>query len=161
MSDRARLVGINHVALEVGDVEAALAFYGQLFEFTLRGRGARMAFIDIGDQFIALSEGRTGPPDGSRHLGLVVDDREVARAALREAGVEILPGRGLDFRDPWGNLVQIVEYGEIQFTKAPAVLRGMGLEGLRKSPQALRELRAKGLDDTPADGDPADGSPAD
>ena len=160
MGDRARLVGINHVALEVGDVEAALAFYGQLFEFTLRGRGPRMAFIDIGDQFVALSEGRNGPPDGSRHLGLVVDDREVARAALREAGVEIVPGRGLDFRDPWGNLVQIVEYGEIQFTKAPAVLRGMGLEGLRKSPQALRELRAKGLDDAPADGDPAGELPA-
>jgi hypothetical protein len=119
-----------------------------------------MAFIDIGDQFVALSEGRSGPPDGSRHLGLVVDDREVARAALREAGVEILPGRGLDFRDPWGNLVQIVEYGEIQFTKTPAVLRGMGLEDLGKTPQALRELRGKGLDDTPADGGPAGGSPA-
>ena len=149
MSDRARLVGINHVALEVGDVEAALAFYGQLFEFTLRGRAPGMAFIDIGDQFIALSEDRMGPPDGSRHLGLVVDDREVARAALHAAGVEVLPGRGLDFRDPWGNLVQIVEYGEIQFTKAPAVLRGMGLESLRKSPQALHELRARGLAGTP------------
>lgn len=161
MSNRARLVGINHVALEVGDLEAALAFYGQLFEFTLRGRAPRMAFIDIGDQFIALSEGRTGPPDGSRHLGLVVDDREVARAALREAGVELLPGRGLDFRDPWGNLVQVVEYDDIQFTKAPAVLRGMGLEGLRKSPQALRELRTKGLDDAPAGADPSGGPPAD
>ena len=148
MSERARLVGVNHVGLEVGDVGAALAFYGKLFDFELRGRAGRMAFIDIGDQFIALSEGRAQPPDDSRHLGLVVDDREAVRSALKEAGVEILPGRGLDFRDPWGNLVQIVEYGEIQFTKAPAVLRGMGLEGLSKSPQALHELRAKGLDET-------------
>ena len=147
MSERARLVGINHVALEVGDVEAALAFYGQLFEFELRGRGRRMAFIDIGDQFIALAEGRTQPPDESRHLGLVVDDRDAARAALVRAGVEILPGTGLDFRDPWGNLVQVVEYSEIQFTKAPAVLRGMGLEHLSKTPAALQELRTKGLDD--------------
>jgi lactoylglutathione lyase len=153
VSDRARLVGINHVALEVGDIDAALAFYGRLFEFELRGRGPRMAFIDLGDQFIALAEGRTQPRDDTRHLGLVVEDREAARAALREAGVEILPGRGLDFRDPWGNRLQIVEYGEIQFTKTPAVLRGMGLEGLRKSPEALRELRAKGLDekDPPAE----------
>ena len=147
MTDRARLVGINHVALEVDDLDAALAFYGGLFEFELRGRAPRMAFIDLGDQFIALAEGRTQPADDTRHLGLVVEDREAARDALREAGVEILPGRGLDFRDPWGNLVQIVEYSEIQFTKAPAVLRGMGLEDLRKGPQALRELRAKGLDE--------------
>ena len=149
MSERVRLVGINHVALEVGDVEAALAFYGQLFELELRGRGRRMAFIDIGDQFIALSEGRTQPPDQSRHLGLVVDDREAARAALVQAGVDILPGTGLDFRDPWGNLVQVVEYSEIQFTKAPAVLRGMGLERLSKTAGALQELRAKGLDAHP------------
>jgi len=149
VSERARLVGINHVALEVGDVEAALAFYGLLFEFELRGRGRRMAFIDIGDQFIALSEGRTQPPDESRHLGLVVDDRDAARAALVRAGVEILPGTGLDFRDPWGNLVQVVEYSEIQFTKAPAVLRGMGLERLSKTAGALHELRTKGLDEHP------------
>jgi predicted enzyme related to lactoylglutathione lyase len=149
VSERARLVGINHVALEVGDVEAALAFYGQLFELELRGRGRRMAFIDIGDQFIGLSERRTQPPDQSRHLGLVVDDREAARAALVQAGVDILPGTGLDFRDPWGNLVQVVEYSEIQFTKAPAVLRGMGLERLSKTAGALQELRAKGLDEHP------------
>jgi catechol-2,3-dioxygenase len=147
VSERARLVGINHVALEVGDLEAALAFYGQLFEFELRGRGRRMAFIDIGDQFIALAEGRTQPPDERRHLGLVVDDRDTVRAALVRAGVEILPGTGLDFRDPWGNLVQVVEYSEIQFTKAPAVLRGMGLEQLSKTPGARQELHAKGLDD--------------
>jgi len=145
MAKRARLVGFNHIALEVGDLEAALAFYGQVFEIELRGRGPRMAFIDVGDQFIALSEGRTQAPDDARHFGLVVDDKEVARAALEEAGAEILPGRGLDFRDPWGNHVQVVEYADIQFTKAPEVLRGMGLEDLEKSPEALRELGEKGL----------------
>ena len=107
-----------------------------------------MAFIDIGDQFIALSEGRTQPPDRDRHFGLVVDDREAVGAALAEAGAEVLPGRGLDFRDPWGNRVQVVEYADIQFTKAPGILRGMGLEGLEKRPQALKELSEKGLQPT-------------
>jgi lactoylglutathione lyase len=129
----------------VGDLEEALSFYGGIFEIELRGRVPGMAFIDIGDQFIALSEGRTQPPDQGRHFGLVVDDREAVRAALADAAVDILPGRGLDFRDPWGNHVQIVEYGDIQFTKAADVLRGMGLEGLKKRPEALRELREKGL----------------
>ncbi len=136
---------MNHVALEVGDVGEALAWYGRVFEFELRGRGSRMAFVDLGDQFIALSEGRTQSPDANRHLGLVVDDREAARAALEAAGAEILPGRGLDFRDPWGNRVQVVQYDEVQFTKAPEVLRGMALDGLAKSEQALAELRAKGI----------------
>ena len=145
MTRRARLVGVNHLALEVGDLDAALSFYGQIFEIELRGRLPGMAFIDMGDQFIALSEGRTQPPDQARHIGLVVDDRDVVRAALEAAGVEIHPGRGLDFRDPWGNHLQIVEYGEIQFTKAPGVLRAMGLDGLEKSPGALRELREKGI----------------
>jgi lactoylglutathione lyase len=143
---RPRLVGINHVALEVGDLDEALSFYGAIFEIELRGRGPGMAFIDIGDQFVALSEGRSQPPDEARHFGLVVDDKEAVRAALTRAGVEVSPGRGLDFRDPWGNQVQIVEYGQIQFTKAPGVLRGMGLAGLEKSPEALRELRGKGLE---------------
>jgi len=141
-----RVVGINHVALEVGDLEEALSFYGKIFELELRGRAPRMAFIEIGDQFIALSEGRTQSPDQHRHFGLVADDREAVRARLQDVGAEILPGRGLDFRDPWGNRVQVVEYGDIQFTKAPAVLRGMGLEGLEKSPAALGELSDKGLD---------------
>jgi catechol 2,3-dioxygenase-like lactoylglutathione lyase family enzyme len=145
MTERVRLVGLNHVALEVGDLEAALDFYGRIFEISLRGRVAGMAFIDIGDQFIALSEGRNQPPDRDRHCGLVVDDKQRARAALEEAGAEILPGRGLDFRDPWGNHVQVVEYGDIQFTKAPDVLAGMGLAGLAKTPGALRELSEKGL----------------
>jgi lactoylglutathione lyase len=145
MSARARLVGINHVALEVGDVDEALAFYGRFFDFELRGRVPRMAFVDLGDQFLALGEGRGQPPDDHRHFGLVVDDKEATRRALEEAGVEILPGRGLDFLDPWGNRVEIVGYRDIQFTKAPGVLRGMELEGLDKSESALEELRRKGL----------------
>jgi len=142
-----RLVGINHVALEVGSVEDALEFYGRIFELELRGRAGRMAFIDMGDQFIALAEGRTQPPDRARHFGLVVDDKEATRQALIDAGVELQPGRGLDFRDPWGNNIQVVDYRDIQFTKAPAVLRGMGLDDLGKSDQALAELRDKGLSD--------------
>jgi lactoylglutathione lyase len=145
MAKRARMVGINHVALEVGDIDEALAFYGRIFEVELRGRLPRMAFIDMGDQFVALSEGRTQSPDDARHFGLVVDDREAVRAALEEAGVEILPGRGLDFLDPWGNQIQVVEYADIQFTKSEDVLGGMGLEGLEKTPGALKELRDKGL----------------
>jgi lactoylglutathione lyase len=140
-----RLVGLNHVALEVGDLEEALAFYGRVFDFELRGRAPGMAFVDMGDQFVAFSEGRTQEPDRHRHFGLVVDDKEAARRALGEAGAELLPGRGLDFRDAWGNLVQVVEYGDIQFTKAPEVLRGMGFEGLEKSARARDELRRKGL----------------
>jgi predicted enzyme related to lactoylglutathione lyase len=142
---RAKLVGLNHIALEVDDVEEALAFYGRIFEFELRGRAGRMAFIDMGDQFIALAAGRTQPPDAHRHLGLVVDDKEAARRALQEAGVDVQPRGSVDFRDPSGNHVQVVEYAEIQFTKADHVLRGMGLEGVEKSEQALEELRAKGL----------------
>jgi lactoylglutathione lyase len=145
MEPRARLVGFNHIALEVGDLEEALDFYRRIFEFELRGRGPRMAFIDAGDQFLALSEGRTQPPDEHRHFGLVVDDKKAVRRALRQAGVEILPGRGLDFRDPWGNRWQVVEYGEVQFTKAPHVLSGMGLKDLEKTEKALDELRRKGL----------------
>ena len=141
---RARLVGINHVALEVGDIDEALDFYGRIFEITLRGRGSRMAFIDMGDQFLALSAAAAPSRDGARHVGLVVDDMEAARRALGEAGAELLPGRGLDFLDPWGNRVQIVQYDEIQFTKAEPVLRGMGLE-LAKTDAARAELRAKGL----------------
>jgi lactoylglutathione lyase len=145
MTRQARLVGFNHVALEVGDIEEALEFYGRLFKFELRGRGPRMAFIDAGDQFIALTEGRTQSPDDHRHVGLVVDSKEVVRRALEEMGAEILPGRGLDFLDPWGNRWQVVEYGEIQFTKAPHILNGMGLGDLKKTEKALDELKKKGL----------------
>ena len=145
MAAKPRLVGVNHIALEVGDLEEALDFYGGVFDYELRGRVPGMAFLDMGDQFIALSEGRAQAPDGSRHFGLVVDDKRAAREALERAGAELLPGRGLDFRDPWGNHVQVVEYGEIQFTKAPAVLDGMGAGDLEKTPGALEELREKGL----------------
>ena len=149
MKTMPRLVGINHVALEVGDVDEAVAFYGRIFEgVELRGRSPGMAFIDLGDQFIALAKGRTQPPDGHRHFGLVVDDKEATRAALREAGIAVSPGPGLDFLDPWGNHVQVVAYRDVQFTKAPDVLRGMGLDGLEKSTRALDELRAKGLAST-------------
>jgi catechol 2,3-dioxygenase-like lactoylglutathione lyase family enzyme len=141
---RPRLVGVNHVALEVGDVAEALDFYGRIFEFELRGRGPAMAFIDMGDQFIALMEGPTHEPDRARHFGLVVDDKEQTRRALVNAGVEITPGRSLDFHDPWGNSVQVVQYDEVQFTKAEPILRGMGLE-LDKKESALAELREKGL----------------
>ena len=142
---KARTLGINHVALEVGDIEAALEFYGRIFEFSLRGRGANMAFIDMGDQFIALSKSRSQASDRDRHFGWVVDDREAVRRALTEAGVETLPGGGVDFLDPWGNRVQVVEYKDIQFTKDPHVLHGMGLGDLGKSDQALRELARKGM----------------
>ena len=141
----AKLVGINHVALEVGDIDAALAFYAKLFHFELRGRhGDHMAFVDAGDQFIAFSAPRAQPPDDERHFGIVVDDKESVRAALAEQGIEPLSGRGLDFLDPWGNRVEVVQYDEIQFTKTPAVLRGMGLD-LTKTDAAQAELREKGL----------------
>jgi catechol 2,3-dioxygenase-like lactoylglutathione lyase family enzyme len=139
------MVGINHVALCVGDVDAAVEFYGRIFELELRGRLPGMAFLDMGDQFLALSHSDPGAPDEARHFGLVVDDRGRVRQALHDAGVEIEPGRGLHFSDPWGNRVEVVQYSEIQFTKAPEVLAGMGLEGLRKSESAQKELRDKGL----------------
>ena len=141
-----RPVGINHVALEVGDIDEALAFWESIFgELELRGRGRNMAFLDLGDQFVALARGRAQPPDGSRHFGLVVDDKEAVRARLQEVGIAVSPGRGLDFRDPWGNLIQVVDYREVQFTKAAGVARGMGIDGLEKSDGALAELRGKGL----------------
>src|SRR6185436_9167042 len=122
---KARAIGINHVALEVGDIDEALAFYGRLFDFTLRGQDSNSAFIDLGDQFLALQKGRRQPADDGRHFGLVVDDKEAVRNALIEAGVEPLPGRFLDFRDPWGNRFEIIGYDNIQFSKAEHVLRGM------------------------------------
>ncbi len=142
---KARAVGFNHIALEVGDIDEALAFYGRLFDFTLRGRSEGMAFIDLGDQFLALQQGRRQGPDDGRHFGLVVDDKAAVRAALAEAGVEVLRGPFLDFLDPWGNRIEIVGYDAIQFTKAPHVLRGMGLLHLEKTDQAIKELTEKGM----------------
>lgn len=141
-----RAVGINHVALEVGDLDQALDFYGRIFELSLRGRhGRSMAFVDLGDQFIALSAGREQPPDGPRHVGLVVDDREAALASARDAGAELLGDN--DFVDPWGNHIQVVDYRDVQFTKTDRILEGMGLTGLEKRSAAVAELRAKGLAD--------------
>jgi lactoylglutathione lyase len=142
---KARPVGINHVALEVGDIEAALAFYARLFDFRLRGKSDTAAFIDLGDQFLALQKGRKQPADDGRHLGLVVDDKDAFRKALADAGIEPLPGPFLDFLDPWGNRIEIVAYDNIQFTKAPNVLRGMGLAHLSKNESALKELTDKGM----------------
>ncbi len=144
-SVKARAVGFNHVALEVGDVDEALEFYGRLFDFKLRGRHDDMAFIDLGDQFIALQRGRSQAADDGRHFGLVVDDKEKVRSAMEAAGVEALPGPFLDFRDPWGNRIEIVGYTNIQFTKAPHVLRGMGLGHLKKTEAAVLELSEKGM----------------
>ena len=142
---KARAVGFNHVALEVGDIDAALEFYGRLFEFKLRGRSKTSAFIDLGDQFLALQKGRSQPADDGRHFGLVVDDKEAVRRALAKAGVKMLPGRFLDFRDPWGNRIEIVGYDNVQFTKAANVLRGMGLSQLGKNAKAMKELSDKGM----------------
>ena len=140
-----KLIGVNHIALEVGDLDEALEFWRSIFgDLTLRGRGGNMAFIDMGDQFVALAQGRTQEPDRHRHFGLVVDDKEAVRERLRELGVPVT-GRGLDFHDPWGNSIQVVDYRDIQFTKTPEVLEAMGLDDLEKSDQALAELRAKGI----------------
>jgi lactoylglutathione lyase len=142
---KARAVGFNHVALEVGDIEEALAFYRRLFDFKLRGKSDTSAFIDLGDQFLALQKGRTQPPDEGRHFGLVVDDKDAVRKALADTGVQPLSGPFLDFLDPWGNRIEIVGYDNIQFTKAPHVLRGMGLTHLSKNEKAIKELAGKGM----------------
>ena len=142
---KARAIGINHVALEVGDVDEALAFYGRFLEFEIARRSESAAFIYFGDQFINFSKGRRQAPDDDRHFGIAVDDKELVRRTLDEMGVELLGGRFLDFLDPWGNRVEITTYANIQFTKADHVLRGMGLGGLRKTGEALEELRRKGM----------------
>ncbi len=144
-SKKARAVGFNHVAIEVGDIDEALAFYGSLFDFELRSSSETLAFIDLGDQFLALQSGRSQAADDGRHFGIVVDDKEAVRQALAAAGIEPLPGRFLDFRDPWGNRIEIVGYDIIQFSKAPNVLRGMGLAHLTKTEKAIEELTKKGM----------------
>ncbi len=139
------IVGINHVALDVGDIKQALDFYSSIFEFELRGKTGSSVFIDMGDQFLALSETNETSEDKHRHFGLVVDDKDKVRKALEENNVAILPGPFLDFRDPWGNRIQVVDYRDIQFTKTKKVLKAMGLKDLKKSEQALQELSDKGL----------------
>ena len=147
-ADRPRLVGTNHVALAVGDVDEAIAFWESLAEFELRSRSETKAFLDMGDQFLALGETDDAGEraDDLRHLGLVVDDAAAFERRLEAAGVDRLDLPGLEVRDPWGNRIQIVEYGEIQFTKADHVLAGMGLSGLDKSEGAIAELAEKGMD---------------
>jgi catechol 2,3-dioxygenase-like lactoylglutathione lyase family enzyme len=144
---QAKLIGMNHVAIEVGDLEAALELYGRLFDFELRGRVPGMAFIEMGDQFLAVSEGRRQGPDDGRHFGLVVDDLEAVRSAAAEAGLEVWDSGlgGLDFRDPWGNFFQAVAYPEVQFERTPGVKRKLGIEGLEKSEKARREIAERGL----------------
>ena len=145
-----RLVGINHVAIEVGDIDEALEWYGRIFDFTLRGKGERNAFIDMGDQFINLTlvadrRGANGDPGVERrHIGFVVDDRSSVKARAEAAGAVMVEGPFLDFLDPWGNRIEIIEYSNIQFTKAPEVLRGMGL-ALDKNDKARKELADKGM----------------
>ncbi|MDX6619995.1 MAG: hypothetical protein QOK36_2381 [Gaiellales bacterium] len=147
MEQRARLIGVNHVALEVPDLEAALALYGRLFDFELRGRVPGAAFIDMGDQFIALMQGRRQGADDERHFGLVVDDVGAVRDAVEREGLEVIhPGaRGLDFRDPWGNHFQIVAYEAVQFERSPGVKRKLGIGDLAKSAAAVREIDERGL----------------
>jgi lactoylglutathione lyase len=147
MAEMARLIGINHVALEVGDVEEALELYGRIFSFTLRGRAPRMAFVDMGDQFVALSQGRSQPADDHRHFGLVVDDVAAARAAARREGLRIVSdtGASFDFLDPWGNRFQVVGYGDVQFERTDAVRRKLGIEELEKTAEARRQISERGL----------------
>lgn len=141
-----RLVGINHVALEVGSIEEALAFWEQLVgPLEFRAQMRSMAFVDMGDQFLALSAPRSGGPDASRHVGVVVDDKEAVRAAALDAGLDVSNPPALDVRDPWGNLLQFVDYREIQFLKTDAVLAAMGHGALEKTDAALAELREKGI----------------
>ena len=143
-ANKPRLVGINHLALEVGNIDEALEFYGKIFDFTLRGKRGGNAFIELGDQFINLMETQTRHEDQRRHFGLVVDDRSSVRARVEAAGGRLLPGQFLDFLDPWGNRVEVVEYANIQFTKAPHVLRAMGFD-LDKNENARKELADKGM----------------
>ena len=142
---KAKAVGINHIALEVGDIDEALAFYSSFIEFEINRRSKTAAFVYFGDQFINFILGRNQGPDERRHFGIAVDDKELARETLENMGIEFLDGQFLDFLDPWGNRVEITTYTNIQFTKADHVLKGMGLEHLSKSEDAIAELRKKDM----------------
>ncbi len=143
-NEKARALGINHVVLEVGDLDKALELYGAIFDFKLRGKSDHNAFIDLGDQFIQLALGKTQGPDDKRHFGFVVDDREPVRRSLEKLGIKSINER-LNFRDPWGNRIEVVPYDDVQFTKASHVLKGMGAGALRKTPNAIDELKKKGM----------------
>jgi catechol 2,3-dioxygenase-like lactoylglutathione lyase family enzyme len=146
-----RAIGINHIALEVDDLDAALDWYQRFFDFELRGRRRAMAWVDLGDQFLALSvrddrgSGAEAEADRGRHVGLVVADKEALRAAFLAAGIDVAPSGSLRVHDPAGNQLELVDYRDVQFSKADAVLAGMGLAGLEKSAAAQQELREKGL----------------
>ena len=146
---KAKAVGINHVALEVGDIDQALTFYGRFLDFEIQSSSETAAFIYFGDQFINFSKGRTQAPDENRHFGIAVDNKELARQILEGMGVTFLDGRFMDFLDPWGNRVEITTYTNIQFSKADHVLKGMGLGHLEKTESAIVELREKGLAPSP------------
>ena len=141
---KARALGLNHVVLEVDDLDQALEFYGSLFDFTLRGRSDHNAFIDLGDQFIQLTLGRTQVADSKRHFGLVVDDREAVRRAMERHGIQSINDR-LNILDPWGNRIEIVPYSDCQFTKASHILKGMGIAPIAKTSAAIEELKKKGM----------------
>ncbi len=140
-----KAVGINHVALEVGNIEEALNFYGRFIDFEIESQSETAAFIYFGDQFINFALGRNQAPDEGRHFGIAVDDKELARSILEGMGIEFLDSRFLDFLDPWGNRVEITTYINIQYTKADHILRGMGLGHLLKTEEALAELREKNM----------------
>ena len=142
---KATAIGINHVALEVGNIAEALAFYGRILNFTITSQSENAAFIYFGDQFINFAKGRTQAPDEKRHFGIAVDDKELVRDTLIEMGVALLGGRFLDFLDPWGNRVEITTYTNIMFSKSTAVLRGMDKDHLQKTDESLAELDKHGL----------------
>lgn len=142
---KATAIGINHVALEVGNIADALAFYGSFLNFTITSQSENAAFIYFGDQFINFAKGRTQAPDEKRHFGIAVDDKELVRDTLIEMGVALLGGRFLDFLDPWGNRIEITTYTNIMFSKSTAVLRGMDMDHLQKTDESLAELDKHGL----------------
>ena len=142
---KANAVGINHIALEVDNIAAALEFYGSFLNFEIESQSEQDAFIYFGDQFINFSRNPDRAPDQLRHFGIAVDDKPLVRKTLQEMGVELMPGKFLDFLDPWGNRVEITTYENIQFSKTDAVLKGMGLDHLKKTEEAIEELRAKGM----------------
>ena len=142
---KATAIGINHIALEVGNIAEALAFYGSFLNFTITSQSEDAAFIYFGDQFINFSKGRTQPPDEKRHFGIAVDDKELVRNTLTKMDVALLGGRFLDFLDPWGNRIEITTYTNIMFSKTTTILRGMGMDHLQKTDEALSELDKHGL----------------
>ena len=141
---KARALGINHVVLEVDDLDQALEFYGALFEFTLRGKSEHNAFIDLGDQFIQLTLGRSQSADTKRHFGFVVDDRDAVRRSMEKLGIKSINDR-LNILDPWGNRIEIVPYDDCQFTKAAHILKGMAVDAPAKTANAIEELKKKGM----------------